>query len=106
MQKGLLLRLGCCLGVLSFCLYSYQRKQNELTHLKIQLPQREREISAIYEEMQRLQFEIDRVESPTRLIELAHNPEFRHLKHPLMKEVLTVPEGIALQTEKLSSDLW
>jgi hypothetical protein len=106
MQKGLLLRLGFCLGVLSLCLYSYQSKQNELTHLKILLPQLEIEICAIREETQRLQFEIDRVESPTRLIELAHHPEFRHLKHPLMKEVLNVPEGIALQTEKSNSDLW
>ena len=106
MQKGVLPRLGFCLGVLSLCLYSYQSKQNELTQLKIRLPQLERDICSILEETQKLQFEIDKAESPSKLIELAHRPEFRHLKHPLIKEVLTVPEGIALQTDKPSSDLW
>lgn len=106
MQRGLLLRLAFCLGVFSLCLFSYQSKQNDLTQLKIRLPQLEREICTIREETQRLQYEIDKVESPSRLIEIAHQPQFQHLKHPLMKEILTVPEGIALQTEKHSSDLW
>ena len=106
MQKGLLLQLGFCLGVFSLCLYSYQSKQNELTHLKIRLPELEKEISAIREEAQRLNYEIDKVESPARLIQLAHQPQFQHLKHPLMKEVLTVQEGIALQADQPSCDIW
>ncbi len=103
MPKGLLLKLGFCLGVLSLCLYSYLNKQNELTHLKIRLPQLEKEIKLVREENCRLQYEIDRVESPVRLIELAHHPEFSHLKHPLMKEILTVDEGIALSDAERSS---
>lgn len=107
MQKALLLRLGFCLSVLLLCLYSYQNKQNELTQLKICLPEKEREMRLIREENCRLQYEIDRVESPTRLIELAHRPEFGHLKHPLMKEVLSVHEGVALQVDSdHSSLLW
>lgn len=106
MQRGLLLQLAFCLGVLSLCLYSYQSKQNELTHLKIYLPQLEKEILTVREETQRLQFEIDRTQSPSRLIELAHQPEFCHLKHPLLKEVLTVREGIAVQTEPSNRDFW
>ena len=103
MPRGLLLKLGFCLGVLSFCLYSYLDKQNELTHLKILLPQLDKEIKLVREENCRLQYEIDRAESPMRLIELAHNPEFSHLKHPLMKEILTVQEGIALQSDTKQS---
>ncbi len=106
MQRGLSIQLAFCLGVFSLCLYSYQSKQNELTHLKIRLPELEKEICSIREEALRLQFEIDRAEGPSRLIELAHQPEFRHLKHPLIKEVLTVREGIALQTDKPNFDLW
>ena len=106
MQSRAALQLLFCLSVLSFFLYSYQRKQNELTELKIRLPKLEKEIGAICEETQRLQFEIERSESPSRLIGLAHQPEFRHLKHPLLKEVLTVREGIALQTDKPNLDLW
>jgi hypothetical protein len=107
MSRGMLLRLGFCLAVLSLCLYSYLNRQNELTHLKIRLPQLEKEIKLIAEENCRLQYEIERMENPTRLIELAHRPEFGNLKHPLMKEVLTLPEGVALKSDqKDSSGLW
>lgn len=107
MQQGVLLKLGFCFSVLSLCLYSYQSKQNELTELRIRLPQLEKEIYAMKEEAKRLEFEIDKVESPTRLIELAHQAEFKHLKHPLLKEILRIPEGIALQQDNHSEkDLW
>lgn len=106
MQRGVLLRLGFCLGVLSLCLYSYQNKQNEVTQLKIRLPQLEQEIKQINEENRRLAYEIDRIESPTRLIELVHRPEFGHLKHPLMKEILQIPEGIALSKNSGSNEIW
>ncbi len=95
MEKNLLLRLGFCLTVFGLCLYSYFYKQSELTQLKIQLPEVEKQIRLVREENRRLRYEIDRFENPARLIELAHSPEFSHLKHPLLKEILTVPEGIA-----------
>lgn len=94
-MKGLLLRLGFCLSVFGFCLYSYLETQNELTHLKIRLPEVEKEVKLIQEENRRLGYEIDRFENPAHLIELAHHPEFAHLKHPLLKEILTVPEALA-----------
>ena len=94
-MRSLLFRLGLCIAVFGFCLYSYLERQNELTQLKIQLPETEREISLIREENRRLSYEIDRFQSPSHLIELAHRPEFSHLKHPLLKEVLTVPEALA-----------
>lgn len=94
-MKGLLFRLGICLGAFGLCLYSYLDMQNELTHLKIRLPEVEKEIKLIQEESRRLAYEIDQFESPGHLIELAHHPEFSHLKHPLLKEILTVPEAFA-----------
>ncbi len=95
--KNLLYRLGMCLSVLSFCVYSYQNKQNSLTHLKICLPQLETEIKEIRKEICQLQYDLDREMNPTKLIELTHRPEFSHLKHPLMREILTIPEGLAVQ---------
>lgn len=95
-MKGLLLRLGICLGVLGVCLYSYLETQNELTQLKIRLPEVEKEIKIIREENRRLAYEIDQFESPAHLIELAHHPEYSHLKHPLLREILTVPEAFAI----------
>jgi len=95
-MKGLLLRLGICLGVLGACLYSYLDTQNELTQLKIHLPDVEKEIKILREENRRLAYEIDQFENPAHLIELAHHPEYGHLKHPLLREILTVPEAFAI----------
>lgn len=94
-MKELLFRLGICLTVFGFCLYSYLDVQNRVTHLKIQIPEMEKEIRLIQEESRRLAYEIDQFENPAHLIELAHHPEFSHLKHPLLKEILTVPEALA-----------
>ena len=91
----MLLRLGICFAVSGLSLYSYFAKQNELTQFKIQLPEVEKEIRLVREENRRLRYEIDQFENPSHLIELAHHPEFSHLKHPLLREILTVPEGIA-----------
>jgi hypothetical protein len=102
-MKGFTLKLFFCLGVLSLCLYSYLNQQNRATDLKIRLPQLEKEIKLIREENCRLQYEIDRAENPMRLIELAHRPEFCNLKHPLMKEILHMHEGVALQSDSVST---
>jgi len=74
-------------------LYSYLELQNRQTELKISLPEAQKEIDLILEENRRLAYEIDQFESPANLIELARHPEFAHLKHPLLKEILTVPEA-------------
>ena len=94
-MKGLLLRLGICLTILALSLYSYLDLQNRQTQLKIQLPEVEKQIKLIQEENRRLAYEIDQFENPAHLIELAHHPEYAHLKHPLIKEILTVPEAFA-----------
>lgn len=95
-MKGLLLKMGGCLGIFGFCLYSYLDAQNRVTGLKIKLPEQEKEIDLLQEENRRMAYEIERFESPTHLIELAHRPEFSHLKHPLLQEILTVPEVFAV----------
>lgn len=91
----ILLRIGFCLGCFGLCLYSYLNTQNQLTHLKIRLPEVEKEVKLIQEENRRLAYTIDQFENPSHLIELAHHPEYAHLKHPLLKEILTVPEAFA-----------
>ncbi len=95
-MKALLLKLGVCLGVLGLSVYFYLETQNELTQLKIRLPEVEKEIKIVREENRRLAYEIDQFENPSHLIELAHHPEFSHLKHPLLREILTVPEAFAI----------
>lgn len=94
-MKGVLIRASICLCLFGVCLYSYLDLQNEVTHLKIELPKLEKQIQLIQEENRRLAYEIDLFENPTHLIELAHCPEYAHLKHPLLQEILTVPEALA-----------
>lgn len=91
----MLLRSGVCICFFALCLYSYLDTQNALTHLKIKIPQIEKEIQLIREENSRLAYEVGQFENPTNLIELAARPEYSHLKHPLLKEELTVPEAWA-----------
>lgn len=91
----ILLKLGACLSAFGFCLYSYLNMQNEVTQLKIWLPEVEKEIRLIQEENLRLSYQIEQFENPAHLIELAHRPEYAHLKHPLVKEILVVPEAFA-----------
>ncbi len=99
MHKHLLTKLGCCLLLSAIYLYSYFNTQNDLTQMKIDLPQLEKKIRSIREETGRLRYEIDQFENPTHLIEIAHSPEYSHLKHPLLKEILTVSEGFVAQNQ-------
>jgi hypothetical protein len=93
---SLLGRLSICVALFGWCLFSYMDKQNEVTQLKIKLPELEKKIGTIREESRRLRYEIDQFENPSHLIELAHRPEFGHLRHPLLREILTVPEAVAI----------
>ena len=88
-------KAGVCFVVFGFCLYSYLDEQNALRKLKMQLPQKEKEIQSLKEEMSRLSFQIDKFENPSHLIEMAHLPEYGPLKHPVLREILTVPEAFA-----------
>lgn len=94
-MRSLLSKSGFCLTVFAFCLYSYLNVQNEVTQLKVRLPEVEKEIQLIQEENRRLCYQIEQFEDPARLMELVRNPEYAHLKHPLVKEVLSVPEVFA-----------
>jgi hypothetical protein len=96
-MTGFFVRLFSLLGVCGFGLYSYVDKQNALTELRIAIPTVAKEIRMLNEENTRLKYEIELFESPQHLLELAKSCEFSHLKHPLLKEILTVQEGDALE---------
>lgn len=90
----MLIRLGFCLTVFGWGLFSYLGKQNELAQIKVQLPELEKRLLVIQEENRRMAYEIEGLENPSRLIEIVHRPEFGYLKHPLLREILTVPEAM------------
>ena len=98
MNRGVLAKLVFCVFVFSIYLFNYMDRVSDLTKLKLKLPKVKREVYLILEENKRLKIEIERFENPSHLMELARSPEFAHLKHPLIKDVLKVKEGIALES--------
>lgn len=100
-NKGPLIRILLCIGVCGGFLYAYVDKQNALTQRRLEIPVLAKEIKDLKEENIRLQYEIDLFESPEHLMELARHSEYSHLKHPMLKEVVTMQQGLALQ---MSSD--
>lgn len=91
-----LLPIAVCIVGFSLFLYSYLEEQNSLTKLRFAIPEISKEIKALKEENTRMRYEIDQFENPEHLIELARHSEFSHLRHPLVKEIATMQEGIAL----------
>lgn len=92
---GLLVRCGICLVCFAIGQMLYFEKQNALTQLNMRLPEVQRQLASVREENRRMHYEIDQFENPSHLLELAHRPEFSHLKHPLLREILTLPEAVA-----------
>lgn len=91
-MKPFLIRILICIAVAGITLFAHIERQNELVTLRLALPFINREVKAAQEENTRLQYEIDRFESPVHLMELARKPEFSHLKYPRIDEVTLISE--------------
>ena len=96
-DKGPLIRILVCIGVFGVFLYSYVDKQNAVTRRRLEIPVLAKEIKDLKEVNTRLQFEIDLFESPEHLMELARHSEYSGLKQPMLKDILSMKEGLALQ---------
>lgn len=96
-NQGPLARILVCIGVFGFFLYAWVDTQNEVTRRRLEIPVLAKEIRDLKETNTRLQYEIDLFESPERLMELARHSEYSHLKQPMLKEILTMQEGTALE---------
>ena len=94
------LKFMICLFFFSFSVYSYLDKQNSCTALSMQLPKMMKEIEAIQEKNANLRFQIECFENPQNLLEKASSPAYAHLKFPFAEEVLTVNEGLALNSSE------
>lgn len=101
---ALLFRLSLCIVFFGLCMFMYIEKQNRLTKLRIEIPKLAKEIKVLKEEITRLQYDIDQFENPNHLMDLALQPEYGHLKHPLVRDVLTFPEGLAFRPEGEEAD--
>ena len=96
----LFIRVFSCIIGAGLLLFAYIDRQNELTELRLQFPHLAKEVKGIQEENIRLQYEIDRFESPIHLMELSRKPEFGHLKHPYLPDVIILEEPKPNSVEK------
>jgi len=78
-------------------LYSYIDQQNAVTRRRLEIPVLAKQIKDLKEEKLHLHYAIDLFESPEHLMTLARRSEFSHLKQPILKEILTMAQGLALQ---------
>ena len=69
-------------------LYAYVHKHNRLIEMRICLPLLARELQAIEEENVRLKFAVEKFENPLHLMEIARKPQYAHLKHPLITDII------------------
>jgi len=99
MSKQNVIRLLCCLVILSVYFYLVIQKQNSVNYLSLQIPKLQKDLKTLEEENLKLQFESDCFESPDHLMQLVKKEGFTHLRYPIIKDVLSVPEGLALQLE-------
>lgn len=105
MNKILVLKIVFYIFISSTLFYKLISKENELTGLKLKIPKIEKEIKLLTEENKNLQYQIERFENPTHLMELARSKEFAHLRHPLFKDVLEVQEGVAVRQKVIDNPL-
>jgi hypothetical protein len=90
LSLGIFIRILICIALIGISLYAYITKQNVITELRLQIPIVAKELEAIRQENTRLQFEIDQFENPQHLMELSSQPQFSHLKHPLLNEIISL----------------
>ncbi len=99
MSLGILLRIMLCVVAVGTSLFVYIDYLNQVTKVRLAVPDIAKEVKDIQEENNRLRYEIDNFESPLHLMELSLKPEFSHLKHPFSNEILTLPEGEPLRVD-------
>lgn len=86
---------SCLAGLLltTFLLLVYVNEEVKLTELRLELPKETKALKEILEANMALQYEIDRLENPARLMQLLRQPEFSHLKYPLESEVIILSQS-------------
>ena len=91
--------MAVCLFGLAAIGYEHLAELNQLTTMRIEIPQIQQEISMINEEIDRLNYEFKLIENPRHLLHIAKYAEFADLKFPLEDEVLILQKEIPSKQE-------
>lgn len=103
MNFPLTLKTPLCLLFLALGLYLYLAKQNEVAQIKLKIPTLQKQVETLQAENTSLLYTIEKFENPNHLMQLLASPDFTHLKHPLLKDVIQVQEGIAVIEKDLKN---
>ena len=87
----LLFNTFCSIFIAALTAYFYIDKHNELTGLRLEIPELAKELKEIQEQNIRFKYEINQFESPIHLLELAQKPEFGYLKYPYQNQIMVIP---------------
>ena len=83
-----MIRLLGCVLLFGGTLTLFLEQNNRLTKLRMELPHLQQELATGRDREQVLQVELERQESPDKLLEWARRPEFSHLEYPVRDEVV------------------
>lgn len=78
------------LAVAGLALFLHISRLNDLTRLRLTIPPLEKEVHNIQEEISRLRYQLEVFNNPIHLIELARQPEYSHLKFPLLSDITII----------------
>ncbi len=92
MKKGLFIRVMICILAVACLQYKYLQHQSSLLKLRLEIPKISALVRQMDEENARLQYEIHRFEEPSRLMQIAKNPQYSHLQHPRLSQIVTLNE--------------
>lgn len=81
--------LICALAI-AFSIYLYIDARNDLTEVKLLIPEVEKQLKQLKERNRQIVFEIARFESPQHLMELSRKPEYSHLKPSYERDYVEV----------------
>lgn len=90
-MRRLLIQLVVCIVASGITLYAIVENRNRLTELRVAIPALNAEVKAILEENTRLEYQLDCFENPVRLLQLARQPQFGHLRYPTSDAVIILP---------------
>ena len=88
----------CILGCAAIG-YEHIHQLNELTSMRIEIPQIQQEIAFMNEEIDRLNYEFQSIENPHHLLHLAKHAEYSDLQFPLYDDI------VVLQAQPTSQEI-
>lgn len=81
-MSGLLWRASACIVLLGAFLLHHVKRQNELTRLRLEIPQIDMQWRALQERALQIRSTVQSQQTPKALLAKLQRPEFAHLKNP------------------------